>query len=253
MCEINSHGGFVVENRILEECIKNGAILAQPGEFTKRAFLNGRIDLSQAEAVIDVINSKTEKEMQIAQRQLEGSLSKKIKAMKNEVMDLMADIEASIDYPEYEDAVVVTRNLIGENITDIEKSINNLLKNSKKGLIVKNGLKISIVGKPNVGKSSILNLLLNEEKAIVTNIKGTTRDIVEGSLMIEGVKIDILDTAGIHETNDIVEKIGVGKSIQAISDSDLVLFVVDSESGFDHEDMEVLDKISNKNRIQHII
>ena len=236
--EINVHGGNLSVSKVMELLISNGARLAEPGEFLKRAFLNGRIDLTQAEAVGDLIK---------ALKGIDKSIYSTINELKQKVLSIIANIEVNIDYPEYEDAVMVTRNLISENITKIEKSINNLLKNSKKGLIVKNGLKISIVGKPNVGKSSILNLLLNEEKAIVTNIKGTTRDIVEGSLMIEGVKIDILDTAGIHETNDIVEKIGVEKSIQAISNSDLVLFVVDSESGFDHEDMRVLDKITNKN------
>lgn len=245
--EINVHGGNLSVSKVMELLISNGARLAEPGEFLKRAFLNGRIDLTQAEAVGDLINAQTEGSRKMALKGIDKSIYSTINELKQKVLSIIANIEVNIDYPEYEDAVMVTRNLISENITNIEKSINNLLKNSKKGLIVKNGLKISIVGKPNVGKSSILNLLLNEEKAIVTNIKGTTRDIVEGSLMIEGVKIDILDTAGIHETNDIVEKIGVEKSIQAISNSDLVLFVVDSESGFDHEDMRVLDKITNKN------
>ena len=238
--EINVHGGNLSVSKVMELLISNGARLAEPGEFLKRAFLNGRIDLTQAEAVGDLINAQTEGSRKMALKGIDKSIYSTINELKQKVLSIIANIEVNIDYPEYEDAVMVTRNLISENITNIEKSINNLLKNSKKGLIVKNGLKISIVGKPNVGKSSILNLLLNEEK-------GTTRDIVEGSLMIEGVKIDILDTAGIHETNDIVEKIGVEKSIQAISNSDLVLFVVDSESGFDHEDMRVLDKITNKN------
>lgn len=248
MCEINSHGGFVVENRILEECIKNGAILAQPGEFTKRAFLNGRIDLSQAEAVIDVINSKTEKEMQIAQRQLEGSLSKKIKAMKNEVMDLMADIEASIDYPEY-DVEETTNKKISETLNKLESKLNKLEASFKNGKILKDGIKTAIVGKPNVGKSSLLNLILGENRAIVSNIEGTTRDTIEEYINIKGIPLKIVDTAGIRNTTNEIEQIGVKKSIDNINNAELIIAVFDDSRAFDKEDEKILDLIKNKKAI----
>lgn len=248
MCEINSHGGFVVENRILEECIKNGAILAQPGEFTKRAFLNGRIDLSQAEAVIDVINSKTEKEMQIAQRQLEGSLSKKIKAMKNEVMDLMADIEASIDYPEY-DVEETTNKKISETLNKLEGELNKLEASFKNGKILKDGIKTAIVGKPNVGKSSLLNLILGENRAIVSNIEGTTRDTIEEYINIKGIPLKIVDTAGIRNTTNEIEQIGVKKSIDNINNAELIIAVFDDSRAFDKEDEKILDLIKNKKAI----
>lgn len=248
MCEINSHGGFVVENRILEECIKNGAILAQPGEFTKRAFLNGRIDLSQAEAVIDVINSKTEKEMQIAQRQLEGSLSKKIKAMKNEVMDLMADIEASIDYPEY-DVEEITNKKISETLNKLESELNKLEASFKNGKILKDGIKTAIVGKPNVGKSSLLNLILGENRAIVSNIEGTTRDTIEEYINIKGIPLKIVDTAGIRNTTNEIEQIGVKKSIDNINNAELIIAVFDDSRAFDKEDEKILDLIKNKKAI----
>lgn len=248
MCEINSHGGFVVENRILEECIKNGAILAQPGEFTKRAFLNGRIDLSQAEAVIDVINSKTEKEMQIAQRQLEGSLSKKIKAMKNEVMDLMADIEASIDYPEY-DVEETTNKKISETLNKLESELNKLEASFKNGKILKDGIKTAIVGKPNVGKSSLLNLIIGENRAIVSNIEGTTRDTIEEYINIKGIPLKIVDTAGIRNTTNEIEQIGVKKSIDNINNAELIIAVFDDSRAFDKEDEKILDLIKNKKAI----
>ena len=248
MCEINSHGGFVVENRILKECIKNGAILAQPGEFTKRAFLNGRIDLSQAEAVIDVINSKTEKEMQIAQRQLEGSLSKKIKAMKNEVMDLMADIEASIDYPEY-DVEETTNKKISETLNKLESELNKLEASFKNGKILKDGIKTAIVGKPNVGKSSLLNLILGENRAIVSNIEGTTRDTIEEYINIKGIPLKIVDTAGIRNTTNEIEQIGVKKSIDNINNAELIIAVFDDSRAFDKEDEKILDLIKNKKAI----
>ncbi len=245
--EINVHGGYISVNKVMELLISNGARLAEPGEFLKRAFLNGRIDLTQAEAVGDLINAKTEGSRKMALKGIDKTIFNVIENLKQQILSLIANIEVNIDYPEYEDAVIVTKKLIEEKVIEVKKSINDLLKNSKKGLLIKNGLKISIVGKPNVGKSSLLNLLLNENKAIVTNIKGTTRDIVEGNILIEGVKIDILDTAGIRETNDIVEKIGVMKSIEAINSSDLVLFVIDSEIGYDKEDNKILEKIKEKN------
>lgn len=244
--EISVHGGSASVNKVMELVLSNGARLAEPGEFLKRAFLNGRIDLTQAEAVGDLINAQTESSRKMALKGVDKTIFGEINELKEKVLALIANIEVNIDYPEYEDAVVVTKEMINDTNEFIREKVGKLLKNSKKGLLIKNGLKIVIVGKPNVGKSSILNSLLNENKAIVTDIKGTTRDIVEGTLMIDGVKIDILDTAGIRETNDVVEAIGVKRSVDAIDEADLVLFVIDSEDGFDKEDKEVLDKIKDK-------
>ena len=244
--EISVHGGSASVNKVMELVLSNGARLAEPGEFLKRAFLNGRIDLTQAEAVGDLINAQTESSRKMALKGVDKTIFCEINELKEKVLALIANIEVNIDYPEYEDAIVVTKEMINDTNEFIREKVGKLLKNSKKGLLIKNGLKIVIVGKPNVGKSSILNSLLNENKAIVTDIKGTTRDIVEGTLMIDGVKIDILDTAGIRETNDVVEAIGVKRSVDAIDEADLVLFVIDSEDGFDKEDKEVLDKIKDK-------
>lgn len=244
--EISVHGGSASVNKVMELVLSNGARLAEPGEFLKRAFLNGRIDLTQAEAVGDLINAQTESSRKMALKGVDKTIFCEINELKEKVLALIANIEVNIDYPEYEDAVVVTKEMINETNKFIREKVNKLLKNSKKGLLIKNGLKIVIVGKPNVGKSSILNSLLKENKAIVTDIKGTTRDIVEGTLMIDGVKLDILDTAGIRETNDVVEAIGVKRSVDAIDEADLVLFVIDSEDGFNKEDKEVLDKIKDK-------
>ena len=244
--EISVHGGSASVNKVMELVLSNGARLAEPGEFLKRAFLNGRIDLTQAEAVGDLINAQTESSRKMALKGVDKTIFGEINELKEKVLALIANIEVNIDYPEYEDAVVVTKEMINDTNEFIREKVGKLLKNSKKGLLIKNGLKIVIVGKPNVGKSSILNSLLNENKAIVTDIKGTTRDIVEGTLMIDGVKIDILDTAGIRKTNDVVEAIGVKRSVDAIDEADLVLFVIDSEDGFDKEDKEVLDKIKDK-------
>ena len=244
--EINSHGGIAVTNKILEILLTNGCRLAEPGEYLKRAFLNGKKDLLEAESISDLINAKTESFRKMSTKGLTGELSALVKRLREKLLNIIANIEVNIDYPEYEDAVLVTNDLIIKTINEVKDEINKLLKNSKKGLLIKNGLKIVIVGKPNVGKSSILNALLDENKAIVTDIKGTTRDIVTGELVIDGVKIDILDTAGIRETKDIVESIGVKRSVDAIDEADLVLFVVDSVDGFTHEDKEVLDKIKDK-------
>ncbi len=244
--EISVHGGSSSVNKVMELVLSNGARLAEPGEFLKRAFLNGRIDLTQAEAVGDLISSQTESSRKMALKGVDKTIYKMVNELKEKVLALIANIEVNIDYPEYEDAVLVTNDLIIKTINEVKDEINKLLKNSKKGLLIKNGLKIVIVGKPNVGKSSILNALLDENKAIVTDIKGTTRDIVTGELVIDGVKIDILDTAGIRETKDIVESIGVKRSVDAIEEADLVLFVVDSADGFTHEDNEVLNKIKDK-------
>ncbi len=244
--EISVHGGITSVSKVMELLLSNGARLAEPGEFLKRAFLNGRIDLTQAEAVGDLISSQTESSRKMALKGIDKEIYNVINELKEKVLSLIANIEVNIDYPEYEDAVVVTKEMIKETNNYVESKINNLLKNSKKGLLIKNGLKITIVGKPNVGKSSILNSLLKENKAIVTDIKGTTRDIVEGTLLIDGVKIDILDTAGIRKTSDLVESIGVEKSINTINASDLVLFVIDSNDGFNEEDEEILNKLNEK-------
>ena len=248
MCEINSHGGIVVENQILEECLKNGAVLAEPGEFTKRAFMNGRIDLSQAEAVIDIINSKTEKEMMVAQRHLEGSLSKKIKDIQGEILNLMADIEASIDYPEY-DIEETTNKKINDTLNSVEEKLLKLKNSFENGKILKEGIKTAIIGKPNVGKSSLLNLILGENRAIVSDIEGTTRDTIEEYINIKGIPLKIVDTAGIRKTNDEVEKIGVERSINNISDAELIIALFDDSRAFDDQDQKILDLIEGKKTI----
>lgn len=248
MCEINSHGGIVVENQILEECLKNGAVLAEPGEFTKRAFMNGRIDLSQAEAVIDIINSKTEKEMMVAQRHLEGSLSKKIKDIQGEILNLMADIEASIDYPEY-DIEETTNKKINDTLNSVEEKLLKLKNSFENGKILKEGIKTAIIGKPNVGKSSLLNLILGENRAIVSDIEGTTRDTIEEYINIKGIPLKIVDTAGIRKTNDEVEKIGIERSINNISNAELIIALFDDSRAFDDQDQKILDLIEGKKTI----
>lgn len=248
MCEINSHGGMVVENKILEECLKNGAMLAEPGEFTKRAFLNGRIDLSQAEAIIDIINSKTEKEMQVAQRQLKGRLSNKIEDIRKDILNIMADIEASIDYPEY-DIEETTNEKIKKFLNELEEKLNSLEKTFENGKILKEGIKTAIIGKPNVGKSSLLNLILGEERAIVSNVEGTTRDTIEEYVNINGIPLKIIDTAGIRNTIDEVEQIGVKRSMDILFDAELIIAVFDDSRALDEEDEKILDLIKDKKAI----
>ena len=248
MCEINSHGGYEVEREILEECLKNGAVLAEPGEFTKRAFINGRIDLSQAEAVMDIINSKTENERKAAENQLEGSLSKKIKEIQSLLLDVMANIEASIDYPEYDVEETTNEKLI-EVLNKVEKKLRDLQESYKNGKIIKDGIKTAIIGKPNVGKSSLLNLMLHEERAIVSDIKGTTRDTIEEYINLKGIPLKIIDTAGIRNTSDEIEKIGVKKSINIINQADLIISIFDDSQPLDLEDNEVLELIKNKKAI----
>ena len=248
MCEINSHGGTIIEHKILEECLKNGAVLAEPGEFTKRAFLNGRIDLSQAEAVIDVINAKTDKEARVAERQLEGSLSRNIKKIQDEILDLMADIEASIDYPEY-DIEETTNKKIENVMQDVKIKLEKLEESFRNGKIIKEGIRTAIVGKPNVGKSSLLNLMLGENRAIVSNVEGTTRDTIEEYINIKGVPLKIIDTAGIRKTNDEVEKIGVEKSLNISNTAELIIAVFDDSRKFDEEDKKIVELIKNKQAI----
>lgn len=248
MCEINSHGGTIIEHKILEECLKNGAVLAEPGEFTKRAFLNGRIDLSQAEAVIDVINAKTDKEARVAERQLEGSLSRNIKKIQDEILDLMADIEASIDYPEY-DIEETTNKKIENVMQNVKIKLEKLEESFRNGKIIKEGIRTAIVGKPNVGKSSLLNLMLGENRAIVSNVEGTTRDTIEEYINIKGVPLKIIDTAGIRKTNDEVEKIGVEKSLNISNTAELIIAVFDDSREFDEEDKKIVELIKNKQAI----
>lgn len=248
MCEINSHGGIIVMNKILNECLKNGAILANPGEFTQKAFLNGRIDLSQAEAVIDVINAKTNIEAKASIKQLRGSLSEKIKNIKQKLINIMVDIEASIDYPEY-DVEEVTNDKAIQNIDEILKDLKMLEKSFDDGKIIKEGIKTAIIGTPNAGKSSLLNAILNEERAIVTAIEGTTRDTIEEFITIKGIPLKLIDTAGIREAKDAVEEIGIKKTKEYIESSDLIIAIFDATKKLKDEDIKILEMIKEKNAI----
>ncbi len=248
MCEINTHGGTIVVKRILEECLKNGADLAEPGEFTKRAFLNGRIDLSQAESVIDIIHAKSEKEAVASINQLEGQLSYKIKQIQKQILDKMADIEASIDYPEY-DIEEVTNEKVMEILKKVKHDLEKLELSFENGKILKEGIKTAIIGKPNVGKSSLLNYILKEDRAIVSDIEGTTRDTIEEMITIRGIPLKIIDTAGIRKTSDKIEEIGVNKALKIIEEADLVLAIFDNTRELDEEDIEILNKIKEKKAI----
>ncbi len=248
MCEINTHGGNIVMRKILELCLKNGAELAEPGEFTKRAFLNGRIDLLQAESVIDIINSKSEKEAKTGIKQLEGVLSSKIAEIKQEILDVMVNIEVAIDYPEY-DVEDVTNNQILNMLTSIKKKLKKLEKSFDNGKLLKDGVKTAIIGKPNAGKSSLLNSILNEDRAIVTEIEGTTRDTIEEFVNISGIPLKLIDTAGIREAKDEVERIGIEKSREIAENADLVIAIFDSTNEFSSEDREILEIAKNKKTI----
>ena len=248
LCEINSHGGIVVVREILELCLQNGAELAEPGEFTKRAFLNGRIDLTQAEAIIDIINAKTSREAQESANQLEGYLSKKINEIKAKIMDLMVDIEANIDYPEY-DVEEVSNNRAEGKLIEVKKDLEDLSKTFENGKILKDGIKIAIIGSPNAGKSSLLNSILKEERAIVTDIAGTTRDIIEEQVVIEGIPFKIVDTAGIRNARDKIEQIGIEKSKKAANEADVVIGVFDSSVELNDEDREILKLLQKKKSI----
>lgn len=247
--EINTHGGISVTNKVLELVLSNGARLAEPGEFLKRTFLNGKKDLIEAEAISDLINAKTEEARKMSLKGLSGELSKKIKTLRNKILNIIANIEVNIDYPEYEDAIIYTNELLKTNINEIQSDLEKLVKESEKGTLLNNGINVGIVGKPNVGKSSLLNLLINEDKAIVTDIEGTTRDIVEGNITINGVTLNLIDTAGIRETNNVVEKLGVEKSKDIINKSDLIIALFDISRPFTLEDEAILSSIKAKKSI----
>ena len=246
--EINCHGGFISVKRILELVLSKDVRLAEAGEFTKRAFLNGRIDLSQAEAVIDVINAKTDKAHEVAENQLNGSLSNRIREFRDKVTELLAQVEVAIDYPE-EDIEFIAYTTLEEKTRELNKDIKKLYETSESGKIFREGLKTVIVGKPNVGKSSLLNSILGENRAIVTDIPGTTRDVIEEFVNIKGIPLKIVDTAGIRETDDVVEKIGVEKSMASFDTADLIIMVVDSSSELSEEDREILEKVQGKETI----
>ncbi len=248
MCEINSHGGNILVKKILELCLKNGAELAEPGEFTKRAFLNGRIDLLQAESVIDVIHAKSEKEAKEGIKQLEGVLSKKIREIKQSILDVMVNIEVAIDYPEY-DVDDVTNQQITTMLEHVQEKLEKLEKSFDNGKLIKEGIKTAIIGKPNAGKSSLLNAILKEERAIVTEYEGTTRDTIEEFVNINGIPLKLIDTAGIRAAKDEVEKIGIEKSKEMAKEADLIIAIFDSTKDLTEEDTEILKLMKNKKSI----
>ncbi len=247
--EINCHGGISTTNKVLEILLVSGARLAEPGEFTKRAFLNGKIDLVKAEAVGDLIAAKTEKSRKLAINQLNGDISNKIKNIRKIILDVIANMEVNIDYPEYEEGEDYTLERFKEKIGEIKSLLSELLASSENGKIIKTGVKISLIGKPNVGKSSLLNIFLNEDRAIVTDIPGTTRDIVEGSFILNGVEFNIIDTAGIRNTEDTVERIGVARSFDSANSADLVIYVLDGSKAIMKEDLNNLEKVEDKKLI----
>ena len=256
--EINAHGGIMTTDKILELLLVNGCRLAEPGEFTKRAFLNGRIDLTEAEGVMNLINSKTDISRKIALNQVGGKVSNMISQLRDELAGIIANIEVNIDYPEYEDIEEMTIDKINSNLSELESKIDKILRESKNGEVLTSGIKTVIVGKPNVGKSSLLNRLIGEDKAIVTDIRGTTRDSVEATLRIDNLILNLIDTAGIRKTDDtagirktedVVESIGVDKSLKLIDEADLILFVVNYNEKLSHDDLVILDKLKDKNYI----
>ena len=248
MCEINSHGGNVIMRKILQICLKNGADLAEPGEFTKRAFLNGRIDLSQAESVIDIINAKSDREAKEGIKQLEGYLATSIRKIKNEILDVMTNIEVSIDYPEYDTPEVLEEDL-KKKMEDVLDKLHKLEASFDNGKLIKEGIKTAIIGKPNAGKSSLLNAILKEDRAIVTEYEGTTRDTIEEFVNINGIPLKLIDTAGIRETENEVEKIGIEKSIKYAKEADLVILIIDGSKDLSKEDIEILNIVNPKKTI----
>ncbi|WP_440913027.1 tRNA uridine-5-carboxymethylaminomethyl(34) synthesis GTPase MnmE [Enterococcus innesii] len=247
--EINCHGGIVVVNQLLQLVLRQGARLAEPGEFTKRAFLNGRVDLSQAEAVMDLIRAKTDKAMNLAVNQLDGNLSHLIRTLRQEILETLAQVEVNIDYPEYDDVEELTTRLLLEKATMVKGQIQALLATAQQGKILREGLSTAIIGRPNVGKSSLLNHLLREEKAIVTDIAGTTRDVIEEYVNVRGVPLKLIDTAGIRETEDVVEKIGVERSRKAMAEAELILLVLNQSEGLTQEDKQLLELTAGSRRI----
>ena len=247
--EINCHGGIAVTNKVLELLVVKGARLSLPGEFTKRAFLNGRIDLVEAEAIMDIIESKTDKALNVAVSHLNGNLSNIIREFRDKILNLLANIEVNIDYPEYEDAEVVTISTIKDRVEEMTNTLNLIIKESMNKKIIKDGIDVAIIGKPNVGKSSILNMLLGEEKAIVTDIAGTTRDVVEGSISLNGIMLNFIDTAGIRETDDVVEKFGVQKSLETMNKANLILFVLNNNEIITKDEEEIIKQLKDKKYI----
>lgn len=249
MVEINSHGGIMSVNKILSILLEENIRMAEPGEFIKRAFLNGRIDLVEAEAVSDLINADTENARKLSVNGINGKISDLIKDVRKDLVQILGNVEVNIDYPEYEDITKMTNKLLKQKIKDIEIKLTKIYVESEKSNIIKNGINVAIVGKPNVGKSSILNHIIKEEKAIVTDVKGTTRDIVEGTILLDGTKINFIDTAGIRETKDKVESIGVKKSLEAAKKSDLVLLILSNNEPLSKEDKNIMDQIDSKKKL----
>ena len=247
--EINCHGGLVTVNRVLQLVLRNGARMAEPGEFTKRAFLNGRIDLSQAEAVMDLIRAKTDRAMNVALGQMDGKLSRLVKSLRQKILEVLAQVEVNIDYPEYDDVEEMTSKLMQEKAAEVKKQVEVILETAQQGKILRDGLATAIIGRPNVGKSSLLNAFARSEKAIVTDIAGTTRDVIEEFVNVKGVPLKLIDTAGIRETEDVVEAIGVTRSKKAIEEAELVLLVFDQSQKLTDEDFEMMDLTENKERI----
>ena len=247
--EINCHGGIATTNKVLELALKNGARLAEPGEFTKRAFLNGRIDLLEAEATMDLISSKSDRARKMSINTLTGETSNLIKELRNDIIQIISNIEVNIDYPEYEDIEVLTNDKILPDITSFKDKLIEIINKSNDSRVIKEGIKVGIIGRPNVGKSSLLNSLIEEEKAIVTDIPGTTRDIVEGSIILDGIILNITDTAGIRESEDVVEMLGVEKSMKIIDTSDLVIFILNNNEKINDEEKAILEKLQDKNKI----
>ena len=250
--EINCHGGISTTNKILELLLNKGCRLAEPGEFTKRAFLNGRIDLIEAESVGDLINAETDKSRSLSLNGVTGSITNMINEIRKKLVSISANIEVNIDYPEYEDAIVLTNELVKPKVLEIKKDLEKLLKEAENGKLIKNGIDVAIIGKPNVGKSSLLNTLLEEDKAIVTNVAGTTRDIVEGKFVLEGIVLNLIDTAGIRETEDIVEQIGVNKSKEILEKANLVILVLNNNEELSKEEKELIKTIKDKNLIVYV-
>ena len=245
--EINCHGGIATTNKVLELLLSNGCRLAEPGEFTKRAFLNGRIDLIEAEGIMDLINSKTEVYRKLAMNQVNGNISKLIKNLRQKILEILANINVNIDYPEYEDIEEYTIDKLKTTIIEVEEEVIKIINKSENSQLIKEGINVALIGKPNVGKSSLLNCLLETEKAIVTDIEGTTRDCVEGTIIIDGIMVNLIDTAGIRETKDIVENIGVNKSLELIDKANLVLFLLNNNQEISASELDLLNKIKNRN------